>query len=110
MNDIILSLNENKFISAITILILNIGAKYISGDLTKFQDSLFKSNYFKKIILISMFFVATRDILISFLLTIVYTILIDFLLNENSDFFIFPNNYNTFNNYIKNIIKINKNN
>lgn len=103
-------INENKFMSAITILFLNIGAKYIGGDLTKLQESLFMNQYFKKIVLLSMFFVSTRDITISLLLTIVYTVFIDFLFNENSKYCILPNkitnkNNINFNNYIENIKK-----
>lgn len=96
--------------SAITILFLNIGAKYIGGDLTKLQESLFMNGYFKKIVLLSMFFVSTKDITISLLLTITYTVFIDFLLNENSKFCILPNklinkNNIKFDNYIESIKK-----
>lgn len=112
MNEIISVLNENKIMSGLTILILNLGSRYISGDLTKVQELLFTNNYFKKIILLSMFFVATRDILMSLLLTISYVVFIDFLLNETSKFCILPSflldkKEDKFDNYIKNIIKLN---
>jgi hypothetical protein len=54
-------------------------------------------NFFKKIILFSMFFVATRDIITAFLLTLLYIFVIDGLLHEKRKFCIVPNKYKNMN-------------
>jgi len=68
-------------------LLSNIGGKYLALDLPKNIDVLFE-NYaiLRYLILFSVFFIATRDIKISVLLTLFYFIIIKFLINENSRF------------------------
>lgn len=79
-------LNNSKIMWGITMILLNMGSKYIMADLGKAHEEIMKRDYFKKIILFSMFFVATRDIITSFLLTVVYIIVVDGLLHEHRNF------------------------
>ena len=96
MYEFITFLNNNKIVWGVTILLLNVGSRYIVADLGKFHESILTNEYVKKIILFSMFFVATRDILTAFLLTILYIFVIDGLLHEKRKFCIVPNKYKTF--------------
>lgn len=73
-------------------LLLNIGSRYVVADLGKFHETLLSNEYVKKIIIFSMFFVATRDVITAFLLTILYVIVIDGLFNEKRKFCILPQN------------------
>ena len=77
----------------ITMLLLNLGSRFIVADLGKFHETILANEYFKKLILFSMFFVATRDILAAFVLTILYIIVIDGLLHEKRKFCIIPKKY-----------------
>ena len=86
-------LNNNKIMWGVTMLLLNVGGKYIVADLGKFQEKVLTNEYFKKVILFSLFFVATRDILIAFLLTVLYTLIVNGMLNEKQKFSIVPNKY-----------------
>ena len=95
MYEFITLLNNNKVVWGVTMLLLNVGSRYIVADLGKFHESILTNEYVKKIILFSMFFVATRDIITAFLLTILYIFVIDGLLHEKRKFCIVPNKYKT---------------
>jgi uncharacterized membrane protein (DUF485 family) len=109
-------LNNNKIMWGVTMLLLNLGGKYIVADLGKFQEKMLANEYFKKVILFSLFFVATRDILIAFLLTVLYTLIVNGILHEKQKFSIVPNKYkeayindHKVDAYLQNIKILNKN-
>lgn len=71
-------------------IMVNLGSRYVIGDLGKFHDYILNQEIVKKIITFCLFFVATRDITISFVLTILYVIVIDGMLHEKRAFCILP--------------------
>lgn len=85
--------NNSKVAAGISMLLLNCGSRYIVGDLGKFHQDVLSNEYVKKIILFAMFFVGTRDILIAFLLTVLYIFVVDGLFNEKKKYCIIPNKY-----------------
>ena len=98
INNIINSINQNKFMVAFSLILLNIGSKYINLDLTKGQELLIKS-ISREILIFSICFMASRDFIVSLIITFVFSISIKFLFNENSNYCILPNNF-------KNIISV----
>lgn len=86
-------LNNSKIVSGVALLMLNIGSRYIQADFGKAHDMLLSNEYVKKLIIMSMFFVATRDISIAFLLTILYIIIIDGVLHEDRKWCLIPKKY-----------------
>jgi len=97
MYEFLILLNNNKILWGVTMLLLNVGSRYVVADLGKFHESILTNEYVKKIILFSMFFVATRDIVTAFLLTILYIFIIDGLLHEKRKYCIVPNKYKNMN-------------
>jgi len=85
--------NNSKVAAGISMLLLNCGSRYIIGDLGKFHQDVLANEYVKKIVLFAMFFVGTRDILVAFLLTVLYIFVVDGLFNEKKKFCIIPNKY-----------------
>ena len=63
----ITKLNKSKLLSGITLLLLNIGSKYLILDISKGSQSLLKLKIIRRLTLFSIFFVGTRDIILSFL-------------------------------------------
>lgn len=86
-------LNNSKWMGGITMLLLNVGSKYVLADLGKFHEEILTNHIIKKFIIFSMFFVATRDIIYAFCLTILYVIIIDGILHEKRKFCIIPKKY-----------------
>jgi hypothetical protein len=83
-------LNGNKFVWGLSMLLLNFGAKYVVGDLGKIHEAILANEITKKIIIFCLFFVATRDIITAFILSVIYVFVIDGLLHENRKFCIVP--------------------
>ena len=87
MDSALINLSNSPIFNGSIMLLSNIGGKYLALDLPNNIDVLFE-NYaiLRYLILFSVFFIATRDIKISVLLTLFYFIVIKFLINENSRF------------------------
>ena len=83
-------LNKSKLFAGLAMLMLNIGSKYIVIELSPNQESYFRNNVARQMLIFAIAWMGTRDILISLYITAAFTILTQFLLNENSHFCILP--------------------
>jgi hypothetical protein len=86
-------LNDNKYFAGIVMLIMNIGSKYITIELSKTQEAYFRYTLGRQILIFSILWIGTRDITISLVLTAVFILLVDYVFNENSKFCIIPEKY-----------------
>ena len=86
-------LNGSKFFAGIIMLILNLGSKYISLELTHLQEKILGNPWIRKIVLFTVFFTATHEIITSVILTIIALILIKFLLHNDCSYCLIPNIY-----------------
>lgn len=78
------SLNQSKYFAGIMMLILNLGSKYITLELSENQDQLLKNKIIRRFLVFTVVFVATRDIFVSLILTGIFILLVSGLFNENS--------------------------
>jgi hypothetical protein len=92
INNVINSINQNKFMIALSLLLLNIGSKYINLNLTKGQELLVKS-ISREILIFAISFIATRDLIVSLIVSLVFSMLVKYLFNENSNYCILPKNF-----------------
>lgn len=91
------NLNNSKYFTGIMLILVNLGSKYVSIELSKTQEAYFKYTIGRQILLFSILWVGTRDIVISLILTAVFVILANYLLNENSKYCIIPHKYKEIN-------------
>jgi hypothetical protein len=87
------SLNTNKFFAGIIIILLNIGSKVINVQLSKSAEEYLKMNISQQILVFAMSWMGTRDIIASFILTFLFVIISQYLLNEESNYCIIPKKY-----------------
>tara|TARA_B100000963_G_C22636555_1_gene677942 strand:- start:5861 stop:6379 length:519 start_codon:yes stop_codon:yes gene_type:complete len=87
------NLNNNKYFTGIMLILVNLGSKYVSLELSKTQEAYLKYTIGRQVLIFSILWMGTRDIVISLILTAVFIILANYLLNENSKFCIIPNRY-----------------
>lgn len=87
------SLNNNKYFTGIMLIIINLGSKYVSLELSKTQEAYLKYTIGRQILIFSILWMGTRDILISLFFTVIFILLADYLLNENSKFCILSEKY-----------------
>ena len=89
---IINSLNNSRFFAGILMILMNLGSKYISLELSESQDEFFSNIIIRRIIIFTVVFIATKDIIISFIITTCFIILVSGIFNENSKFCLVKNN------------------
>lgn len=93
MNHHILYLNSSKFFAGVIMILLNIGSKFIQIQFSKSTEEYMKYSVSKQLLIFSMAWMGTRDIYTALGLTAVFTILSDYLFNEESSLCIVPYEY-----------------
>jgi hypothetical protein len=89
-------LNSNKLLAGLVMIAMNIGSRYIDLKLTKGQELLLK-NIAREVLIFTIVFINTKDIISSIIITFIFIILANFLLNEESKYNILPNKYKQLN-------------
>ena len=91
VDNIVQTLNKSKFFAAFIMLMLNIGSRYIDVKFSKSQEHYLKNTLGKHILVFAVSWMGTRDIYMAFIITICFIVLIDFMLNEDSELCVVPN-------------------
>ena len=86
-------LNNSKFFAGVVMIMLNIGSKYITIELSKSQEEYLKNNVGRQILIFAISWMGSRDILTALALTAIFTVLTNHLFNEESQFCIIPKKY-----------------
>lgn len=76
MDSIINILNNSKFLAGVAILLTNIGGRYLSLELSKKEDKFLQQPYVRRLIIFCVAFMATHDVLISLIITLIFIIVI----------------------------------
>ena len=77
-------INESKFFIGLSMILLNIGSKYVDFKFTKSQEQLLRNGIAREILIFTIVFMGTRDILYAILLTAAFVILSEHVFNEKS--------------------------
>jgi hypothetical protein len=85
----IMSLNTNPYFIGVMMLMLNLGGRFLGMEVSKEQEKFFQSPWVRRALIFTVLFVATRNILVAFILTLFTLLFLSFLLNENSSFCLF---------------------
>jgi len=89
----IMFLNSSKFFAGVIMILLNMGGKLISIQFSKSTEEYIKYSLSKQILVFAMAWMATRDIYTALILTAVFTVLSEYLFNEESRLCIVPQHY-----------------
>lgn len=89
----IYSLNNSKFFAGFIMLIMNIGSKYVTIELSSSQESYLKYTLGRQLLLFAILWMGTRDIVIALVLTCIFIVFADYLFNENSKYCLLPESY-----------------
>ena len=90
-------INDNKFFAGIIMLTMNIGSKYISIELSKTQESYIKYSLGRQLLVFTVLWMGTRDIVTSLIMTVIFILFADYLFNEHSRYCIIPDKYKELN-------------
>jgi len=98
--------NNSKLLAGLAMIILNILSKYVELNLSKNQEAYIRNSISREILIFTVIFVATHDIIISILMTAAFIILANTIFNEKSSLCLMPKKYQS----LKNEIDVNKDN
>ena len=79
-------INESKILIGIAMILLNIGSKYVDFKFTKTQEQMLRNGIAREILIFTIVFMGTRDILYAILLTAAFIVLSDYIFNEKSEY------------------------
>lgn len=83
-------INNNRYLWGISMLGVNVGARTIIGDLNTLHPTLFDSTLAKTMVAFCMFFMASRDVLVSSTMCLIFMVLTHGLLNPGFKFTLLP--------------------
>jgi hypothetical protein len=81
--------NTNPYFIGLMMLILNIGGRFISLEVTKKQEQFLQLPWVRRVLIFTVLFVATRSIWVAFWATVVVVLFLGYLFNENSSLCVF---------------------
>lgn len=93
INHHIMYLNNSKFFAGVVMILLNIGSKFIQIQFSKSTEEYMKYTVSKQLLVFSMAWMGTRDIYTALGLTALFTILSEYLFNEECNLCIVPYKY-----------------
>ena len=93
LDNIIKYINNNLYVTGLAVLILNVVSKYVQINLSKTQENFIKSAFTRELLIFTICFTSTRDIVKSFYLTAAFIILSSTVFNEKSNYCLIPNKY-----------------
>jgi hypothetical protein len=81
--------NSNPYFIGIMMLILNLGGRFISLEVTKKQEQFLQLPWVRRGLIFTVLFVATRSIWVAFWTTVTVVLFLGYLFNENSALCVF---------------------
>jgi hypothetical protein len=93
LNHHVMYLNNSKFFAGVIMILLNVGSKFIQIQFSKSTEEYMKYSVSKQLLVFSMAWMGTRDVYTALGLTAVFTILSEYLFNEECPLCIVPQKY-----------------
>jgi hypothetical protein len=87
---VISSLNTNPYFIGTLMLLLNLGGRFLSMELTKKQEEFLQQRWLRPLIFFTVIFVATRNLAVAFWMTLGLFMILWVLANEASPFCLIP--------------------
>ena len=97
LNYYVLQVNSSKFFAGIIMILLNVGAKFITIQFSKSTEEYLKFSLSKQLLVFAMAWMGTRDIYTALALTAIFVVLSDHLFNEESNYCIVPHKHRVLN-------------
>ena len=74
-------------------ILMNLGGRHIANEVSPSVHKMFNQAFLRRFFVFCVAFIATRDIVISLIIVLLFIILFKFLLNEESNLCIIPRRY-----------------
>ena len=93
MHNFFHNLNTSTFFAGFVMLVLNIGARYINLDLNSSTESWIKYLMSKEVLVFAVSWMGTRSIYYALVITACFTIVVDHLMNVDSNYCVIPSKF-----------------
>jgi len=90
LNTLFSTLNNSKYFSGIMMLLLNVGGKQVSNEISSFQENILNHKVVRRLLVFVVVFIATKDVKISLIVTICFIVIVTGLFNEESKYCVIP--------------------
>ena len=90
LSSTIMWLQTNPYLVGILMLLLNLGGRFLALELTKKQEAFLQGTWIRPLIFFTVIFVATRNLVAAFWVTLLFFFVIWVAANENSPFCMIP--------------------
>jgi len=84
INKTIMDLNTSKIFAGLMIIILNISSRFVDLKISKSFESYLKHTFSRQVLVFAIAWMGTRDIYVAFIIVGIFTLIVDFLCNEES--------------------------
>lgn len=84
LNSLLQVFNQNPYFIGLMMLILNLGGRFISLEVTKQQEQFLQLPWVRRVLIFTVLFVATRNLWVAFWMTLIVVLFLGYLFNENS--------------------------
>lgn len=88
--------NNSKIFAGLMIIILNVASKFVNFKFSKSIEMYLKHTFSKQVLVFAIAWMGTRDIYIALLITVIFIIFMDYLLNEDSMFCCLPESFTNY--------------
>jgi hypothetical protein len=83
-------LNGSKIFAGFMIIMLNISSRFVTIKLSKSVEAYLKYTFSRQILIFTIAWMGTRDIYIALTVAIIFTVIMDILFNEDSNYCVLP--------------------
>jgi hypothetical protein len=96
LTNIVHNINNSKLFAGLVMIMLNIGSKYITIKLSKSQEEYLRNSIARQLLIFSIVWMGTRDIILSSILTGSFVVLTNHLFNEESQYCVIPSYFKNY--------------
>ena len=89
-------INDSKIFAGLMIITLNIVSRFVTIKLSKSTESYLKYTFSKYLLVFTIAWMGTRDIYIAITIMLIYIIIFDYLLDDDSMFCVLPEEFKSY--------------
>jgi hypothetical protein len=82
------AINMNPYVLGLAYILLNLGGRFMVLSVTPGQEAFLQNIVFRPLLLFAIMFIGTRNLVVAFWLTVVILLVLHYLLNENSGWYL----------------------
>ena len=96
VSNLVHNINNSKLFAGLVMIMLNIGSKYVTIELSKSQEQYLRNSVARQMLIFAISWMGSRDIITALALTAIFNVLTEHLFNEKSNYCVVPKKWRNF--------------